>query len=68
MVVPSEQTHKVIRRPGDNFAPKEVIIQNRFEICAVYYYILASIALLASYRDQRIQDLKMVTGYDLNRV
>lgn len=68
MVVSSEQTHEVISCPGDNFAPEEVIIQSRFEICTVYYYILASITLLASYRDQRIQHLKMVSGRDLNSV
>lgn len=68
MVVSSEQTREVISCPGDNFEPEEVIIQSRFEICTVYYYILASITLLASYGDQRIQHLKMVSGRDLNSV
>lgn len=55
MFVSSELAREVIRRAGDNFAPEEVIIRSRFDICAVYYYILAFITLLASYRDQRIQ-------------
>lgn len=68
MVVSSKQTREVISRPGDNFAPEEVIIQSRFQICTVYDSILASNTLLASYGDQRIRHLKMVSGCDLNSV